>query len=183
MPGINDIWSEFKQTGSTKSFRKLYDACYDLLYRYASFYVDKLDAEEVVLDLMLYLWRNRDSIEIQSSVESYLRTSVHNRCLNRLRGRWPSTSLEPVAELGTEMDLGRITENDISIVVWEAMATLSPKCRQIFEMSRNDGLKNSEIARIMGLSEKSVEAYITRSLKQIRIFAKKGLLLLIFMGI
>ena len=97
MPGINDIWSEFKQTGSTKSFRKLYDACYDLLYRYASFYVDNLDAEEVVLDLMLYLWRNRDSIEIQSSVESYLRTSVHNRCLNRLRGRWPSTSLEPVA--------------------------------------------------------------------------------------
>ena len=64
MPGINDIWSEFKQTGSTKSFRKLYDACYDLLYRYASFYVDNLDAEEVVLDLMLYLWRNRDSIEI-----------------------------------------------------------------------------------------------------------------------
>ena len=56
MPGINDIWSEFKQTGSTKSFRKLYDACYDLLYRYASFYVDNLDAEEVVLDLMLYLW-------------------------------------------------------------------------------------------------------------------------------
>ena len=88
-----------------------------------------------------------------------------------------------MAELGTDMDLGRITENDISIVVWEAMATLSPKCRQIFEMSRNDGLKNSEIARIMGLSEKSVEAYITRSLKQIRIFAKKGLLLLIFMGI
>lgn len=183
MPGINDIWSEFKQTGSTKSFRKLYDACYDLLYRYASFYVDNLDAEEVVLDLMLYLWRNRDSIEIQSSVESYLRTSVHNRCMNRLRGRWQSTSLKPVAELGIDMDLHRIAEEDISIVVWEAMATLSPKCRQIFEMSRNDGLKNSEIARIMGLSEKSVEAYITRSLKQIRIFAKKGLLLLIFMGI
>ena len=89
-----------------------------------------------------------------------------------------------MAEFGTaDMEQRRITEEDISIVVWEAMKTLSPKCRQIFEMSRNEGLKNSEIATNMGLSEKTVEAYITKSLKQIRIFAKKNLILLIFLGL
>ena len=184
MTGVNEIWREFKQSGSTNAFKRLYDACYDLLYRYASFYIDSLDAEEVVLDLMLYLWTNRGSIEIHTSVESYLRSSIHNRCLNKLRGRVPTTSLEFVAEFGTaDMEQRRITEEDISIVVWEAMKTLSPKCRQIFEMSRNEGLKNSEIATNMGLSEKTVEAYITKSLKQIRIFAKKNLILLILLGL
>ena len=48
---------------------------------------------------------------------------------------------------------------------------------------RLEGLKNSEIATNMGLSEKTVEAYITKSLKQIRIFAKKNLILLIFLGL
>lgn len=183
MSGVNEIWQEFKRSGSTKAFKKLYDASYDVLYRYASFYIDSLDAEEVVLDLMLYLWTNRGIIEIHSSVESYLRSSIHNRCLNKLRGRVPSTSLELVAEYGSDMDQSRITEEDVSLVVWEAMKTLSPKCRQIFEMSRNQGLKNSEIASNMGLSEKTVEAYITRSIKQIRIFAKKNLILLILLGL
>lgn len=81
------------------------------------------------------------------------------------------------------MDLWNITEEDVSIVVWEAMATLSPKCRKVFEMSRSEGMKNSEIAENMGMSEKTVEGYITKSLKQIRIFAKKHLILLIFLGI
>lgn len=180
--GINDIWAEFRQSGSAKSFKELYDACYDVLFRYASFYVDSLDAEEIVLDLMLYIWTHRKSIEVRSSAESYLRQAVHNRCLNRLRNSVPSVKLEAVAEICSDMDFQHIAEEDISIVVWEAMATLSPKCRQVFEMSRNEGLKNSEIAKNMGMSEKSVEGYITKSLKQIRIFAKKHLILLIFFG-
>ncbi|MGN1220700.1 MAG: sigma-70 family RNA polymerase sigma factor, partial [Candidatus Cryptobacteroides sp.] len=81
------------------------------------------------------------------------------------------------------MDLHQLVSEDVSLVVWEAMASLSPKCRQVFEMSRNDGMKNSEIAQRMGLSQKSVEGYITKSLKQIRIAAKKHLILLIFFGI
>ena len=69
MTGVNEIWREFKQSGSTNAFKRLYDACYDVLYRYASFYIDSLDAEEVVLDLMLYLWTNRGIIEIKTSME------------------------------------------------------------------------------------------------------------------
>ena len=184
MTGVNEIWREFKQSGSTNAFKRLYDACYDVLYRYASFYIDSLDAEEVVLDLMLYLWTNRGSIEIHTSVESYLRSSIHNRCLNKLRGRVPTISLEFVAEFGTaDMEQRRITEEDISIVVWEAMKTLSPKCRQIFEMSRNEGLKNSEIDSNMRLSANTLEAYITNSLNHIRIFAKNNLIMLIFLGL
>lgn len=45
MSGVNEIWREFKQSGSTNAFKRLYDACYDVLYRYASFYIDSLDAE------------------------------------------------------------------------------------------------------------------------------------------
>lgn len=179
----NEIWTEFQKTGSTKSFKQLYDAVYDVLFRYASYYLDSLDAEEVVLDLMLYTWTHRTSLEIHSSIETYLRTSIHNRCLNKLRNNASSVSLELVSDMGMEMDLHQLVSEDVSLVVWEAMASLSPKCRQVFEMSRNDGMKNSEIAQRMGLSQKSVEGYITKSLKQIRIAAKKHLILLIFFGI
>lgn len=181
--GIDDIWTEFKLSGSTKSFEELYEASYDVLFRYASFYVDSLDAEEIVLDLMLHLWTHRNSIDVHSSVESYFRRSVHNMCLNRLRKSAPSANIRFAVETGSEMDLWNITEDDVSIVVWEAMATLSPKCRKVFEMSRGEGMKNSEIAENMGMSKKTVEGYITKSLKQIRIFAKKHLILLIFLGI
>lgn len=180
---INEIWSEFKNTGSTKSFKKLYDAVYDVLFRYASYYLNSLDAEEVVLDLMLYLWTHRKSLEVRTSFEAYLRTSVHNRCLNKLRDNVSAVNLELVPEMGSEMDLHRLAAEDISIVVWEAMTSLSPKCRQVFELSRNGGMKNSEIAQAMGLSQKSVEGYITKSLKQIRIAVKKHLIFLIFIGI
>ncbi|MGM9737626.1 MAG: sigma factor, partial [Candidatus Cryptobacteroides sp.] len=103
--GINEIWSEFKETGTTKSFRKLYDAVFDVLSRYASYYLNSLDAEEVVLDLMLYLWTHRKSLEVHTSFEAYLRTSIHNRCLNKLRNCVPSTSLELVANIGQEIDM------------------------------------------------------------------------------
>lgn len=181
----NVLWNEFMRTGSRASFKQLFDSCYDTLVRYAFWFLkSKEDSEEVVLDLMLHLWKNRDSIEISDSFHSYVRTAVRNRCLNRLRKTDLYAYLDLMQDIESpeNVDAGLDVE-DISSVVWAAMSSLPEKCREVFNLSRKEGMKNSEIADKMGLSEKSVEAYITRSLKTIRLGLKKHMIFLLFLGI
>ena len=181
----NILWDEFRRTGSRKDFKRLFDSCYDTLVRYAYWFLkSKEDSEEVILDLMLHLWKNRETIEISESFHSYIRTSVRNRCLNRLRKTdlYAYLDLMQDVESPENVDAG-LNMEDISAVVWTAMSSVSEKCREVFSLSRKEGMKNSEIAERMGLSEKSVEAYITKSLKIIRLSLKKHMILLLFLGI
>ncbi len=181
----NILWDEFRQTGSRAAFKRLFDAYYDTLVRYAYWFLkSREDAEEVILDLMLHLWKSRESIEISESFHSYIMTSVRNRCLNRLRKTdlYAYLDLMQDVESAENVDAG-LNMEDISAVVWAAMSSLSEKCQEVFSLSRKEGMKNSEIAERMGLSEKSVEAYITKSLKIIRLNLKKHMILLLFLGI
>ena len=53
----NILWNEFRRTGSRKDFKRLFDAYYDTLVRYAWWFLkSREDSEEVILDLMLHLW-------------------------------------------------------------------------------------------------------------------------------
>ena len=179
----NILWNEFRRTGSRKDFKRLFDAYYDTLVRYAWWFLkSREDSEEVILDLMLHLWKNRESIDISESFHSYLRTSVRNRCLNRLRKTDLYVYLDIMQDIESPENVeAGLNMEDISSVVWAAMSSLSEKCQEVFSLSRKEGMKNSEIAERMGLSGKSVEAYITKSLKTIRLNLKKHMILLIFL--
>lgn len=178
------LWLDFRSSGSRISFKRLFDACYEQSCIYANVFLhSREDAEEIVLDLFLYLWRNRESIDIRGSFEHYLRTSVRNRSLNHLRRH---VDLVDIDELDPNyfwsVDSG-VDLEDINTVVWDAVSSLCPKCREAFRLSREEGMANADIAERMGLSSKSVEAYITKALKAVRISLKKNFFILLFFGL
>ena len=127
-------------------------------------------AEEIAQDVMLELWRRRASLVLIGPIRAYLQQATRNRALNRLRQartaqrgevflRGPSTS-PPSDSLAISSELQQAAAN--------AIASLSEPQREVFEMNRQRGLTYGEIAELLGISVKSVEARMGRALKQLR---------------
>jgi RNA polymerase sigma-70 factor (ECF subfamily) len=131
---------------------------------------DRSLGEEVVQDVMLELWRRRKEIALSGPLRAYLHQSTRNRSLNHLRhGRTVRQSEPyvppPTAAPGAD---ARVTSRELEAAVAEAMAELSPPQREVFEMSRRDGLTYPEIASVLNISVKTVEARMGRALRHLR---------------
>lgn len=171
-------WKRFTDCGDKDSFRFLFDCLYERYCRVAFLFLkDRLDAEEVVLDVFLNLWKFRDSSEYRPGIESYLYKSVKNRSLNKLRDRKQFETLDGVGDIASQYGLPEFSEEDLKIIILDALDAEPDKCRKVFDLSRKSGMSNKEIAGSLDISEKSVEAYITRALKAIRNAMKKQYLL------
>ncbi len=126
--------------------------------------------EEVAQDVMLELWRRRESLVLTGPLRAYLQQATRNRALNRLRQgrtaqrgevyvRGPSASPSPDS---------RAISSELQAAAERAIAALSGPQREVFEMNRQRGLTYGEIAEQLGISVKSVEARMGRALKLLR---------------
>jgi len=131
---------------------------------------DRSLAEEVVQDVMLELWRRRAELALTGPLRAYLHQSTRNRALNHLRHGRTVRQSEPYVRPPTAAPRtdARVTSRELQAVVAEAMAELSPPQREVFEMSRRDGLTYPEIANALNISVKTVEARMGRALRHLR---------------
>lgn len=147
---------------------------------------DSKSAEDLVQDLFVHLWIRHDSIQILSSVKNYLFTSVKNRALDYLKKESGKSRKILYASKDQHLDenlsLQWIAESELQEAIDRSLALLPARCREIFVMSRMEGLKNQEIAEHLNLSVRTVELQISNALKQMRISLKDylpGLILFI----
>ena len=167
------LWKAFAESGSTDSFKQLFEASFDPMCRYCLFFTsDRMDAEEVVLDFFLHLWKRRSDISVQKSFDSYAKSALHNRCLNKIRSRKKSECLDEASDASVEGEY-EFDSRTLMDIVWEGATSIPAKCQDIFRLSREEGLTYAQIAERTGLSEKSVEGYMTRALKYMRVAMKK----------
>jgi RNA polymerase sigma-70 factor (ECF subfamily) len=176
----NILWNNFKE-GRPNSFRPLFDYFYVPLCEYAvQILKDKMDAEDVVLDTFFFIWKNSDRIDIGKSIRSYLFTSVKNRSLNHLRSV-RSETLEDIHDIPVlDPALADIDIKDISAVICAALETVSERARSVWKMKREDGKTNIEIAHQLNVSEKTVEADVTRIRKLLNLTIKRNFILTLF---
>src|SRR3954467_7352025 len=138
------------RAGETSAFDAIFRANYAILVRVAeSMLRDRATAEEIAQDVMLELWRRREMLEVTESVRGYLLQATRNRSLNVLRHRAIERRSEPqlidgVARLPATD--AKVREREIAAAIQEAIAALPDRCRQVFELSRVEGLKYTEIA-------------------------------------
>ena len=155
-----------------EAFKSLFDTYYASLCHYASHYLnDDSLSEEVVQELFVKIWEKRKSLTIDTSVKNYLFRAVRNGCLNQiqhdkviqLHGRKLKEALmseDPAADY--------LITPEMILQLEEGIESLPEKRREIFRLSREEGLKYREIAEKLQLSVKTVEAQMGLALKTLR---------------
>ena len=172
------------QEGNTDTYKQIFIKYYSPLCEYISQYVSDQDAEELVQDLMLFIWENRKNIIITQSLKSYLFIAAKNRCLNAIQKnlyheKVHSILYEKLKEQFDEPDyyfVNELTEN-----INKAISELPETYRETFHLSRFGELTNNQIANKLGVSIKTVEYRISQALKILRIKLKDYLPLLSFL--
>ena len=160
------------RAGDADAFDTLFRQWYPAVVRVADRIVRETAlAEELAQEVFLGLWKRRASLAPDGTVQSYLFQSVRNRALNHLRHLAVERRgavviplmVEPVPAADAEIESG-----DLERAISSAIAELPPRCREVFEMSRDRGLRYSEIAIALGIGVKAVEANMGRALKLLR---------------
>jgi RNA polymerase sigma-70 factor (ECF subfamily) len=127
-------------------------------------------AEEIAQEVLLELWRRRHELVLTGPLGTYLHQAARNRSLNRLRQERTARRNEPFVRppRAVEGADARAVRAELRIAAEEAIAQLSGPQREVFDLSRTRGLTYQEIAALLGISVKTVEARMGRALKQLR---------------
>jgi RNA polymerase sigma-70 factor, ECF subfamily len=161
-----------EETTAQSAFDDLFRSSYARLVRMGMAVVrDQAVAEELVQDVLLELWRRRTQIALDVPLQAYLIRATRNRALNHVRhvkveqrGAVLAAADNPRAPAAAhEAEAG-----ELDAAYRRALDDLTPRCREVFEMSRVQGLRYSEIAASLGISVKAVEAHMGKALRSLR---------------
>ena len=173
--------------GDSLAFDEIFRKYYKPLTAYAFRYVVMEDAEEIVQNLLMWIWEKREDFSITTSLQSYLFHSVYYRCLScieqnsasrRLDDKiWENSFVDP----NTPLDYFNIEE--LSKRINEALAKLPDEFREAFVMQRFHGKTYQEIAEELNVSNKVVAYRIQKATKLLREDLKDYLPGLLFLSI
>jgi RNA polymerase sigma-70 factor, ECF subfamily len=157
-----------------KDFNLIFDELYIPLCRYAMKFVHHHEtAEDIVQEIFIYIWENRERISKMDSVKMYLFTAVKNKSLNFLKKNYLNNKLpltdESDGSFQSELqpDVSELLEyRELESLLEQALNTLPEKCRIIFTMKRFADLSNKEVAEHLNISLKTVESQMTIALKK-----------------
>ena len=178
----NDFLLSAVQRGDQKAFDTLFRRYYPMLCAYGHRFVELEDAEEIVEDSLLWIWENRETLVIESSLNSYLFKMVYRRALNKLAHidatqRADTRFYEEMQEMLQDTDYYQIEE--LAKRIEDAVAALPESYREAFVMHRFRDMSYKEIAETLGVSPKTIDYHIQQALKQLRVDLKDYLPLLL----
>lgn len=155
------------------AFNVFYDLFYLKIYRFSSYIIksDKV-CEEIVSDIFFTIWQNRRNLIRVENIEAYLYTSTRNRALYYLNHYCQSqVSLDDIQigykSIDEETPESIIITEELKQAIRKAVTDLPERCRLVFLMAKEEGLKYKEIAEILSISEKTVNAQIVTALKKL----------------
>ena len=181
----DEVLFEQIHQGSEKAFDILFLRYYPSLCAYAKQFVEYDDGEEIVQDVMVWFWENREMQLFEVSPKSYLFKAVKNRCFtlisrNEIKQRIVDSLYNNPQSQYEDPDFYVVDE--LSKKIEEALLRLPDSYREAFEMNRFQNLTYSEIANQLGVSSKTVDYRIQQALKLLRVELKEYLpLLLLFL--
>jgi RNA polymerase sigma-70 factor (family 1) len=152
-------------------FEFIFRQYYQGLCRYVGNWIqDPDESEEIVQNVFVKLWEKHQSIQIDTSIKSYLYKSVYHSALNTIKHKKVK---EQYLHMKQNQDLNshiqsRLTLKELELRIEKALTELPEQCRLIFSMSRFQELKYREIADILNISVKTVENQMGKALKLMR---------------
>jgi RNA polymerase sigma-70 factor (ECF subfamily) len=154
-------------------FKTIYLEFYPSLVVFAKGFVKEIaSAEDIVEDVLLKLWHNRNTIYAIKNLKLYLFVATKNACLNHLakNQRMDYESLEDLEIAMIQVSHSpeeHFISNEELRRIQEEINKLPAKCRVIFMLIKEEGLKYSEVAELLNISVKTVEAQMSIALKRL----------------
>lgn len=178
----DELILESLRIGDQKAFSLLFEEqwfeLYEIAYRKMQ---NHEDAQEVVQNLFVEIWEKREKLFI-SNPQNYLRVSLRNKCIDLIRSRiiqdryvdHCKSFQQSLCQTQDEIDFKELSER-----VDKGVGNLPEKSRNIFALSRYEGLSTREIAKRIKLSEKAVEYHLTKALKILKAHLKEFMVLVL----
>ena len=167
----------FIDSNFTTLFKELYSPLCQFCFR---FVLSAEITEDIVQDTFAYMWENWQRLSKIESLKSYLYTTVKNRSLKYLQKHFTKSSALIIEECKDDfIELNQPTAeqlleyNDLHSIVEKALSQLPERCRTIFVLKRFDNKTNKEIASLLNISVKTVEAQMTIAIKRLTAIVNK----------
>ena len=163
---------EALRNGNHKAFEKVFLAYFDKVkYLLTGLLRSESDAEELAQDIFVRLWMNHTSIDPNKAFSTYLYTTTRNTALNYLKHKLVEenyknsfNSLDEEADSSDEI----LFAKEINLLVEMAVCKMPVQRKKIYQMSREKGISNNEIAEELGISKKTVENQLSLALQEIK---------------
>ena len=168
---------ELKQ-GNEKAFIQLYETYKDVIYAYSlKLLKSQANAEEILQDVFMKVWQKRETLDTSLSFKSYLYTIARNKCFDFLEKAANNSKLRETLFYQSQKsfvpaDL-KLIESDFEKIKEEAYNTLPSKRREIFVLSRENGMTYDEIGEQLGISTSTVKTQMSKALESMRSFLRE----------
>ncbi len=183
----------FPEQREETRFEDIYLSYFSKMKYFAKEYViSEEDAENIVQDVFVELWENKEMLNMHMNLIAYLFTTIKNKCLNHLRHKLvvqeTASKLQEEYTISLRMNLDSLeafdnnlfSDQDIEKIISRALDTLSEKCRTIFIMSKIEGKKQKEKAQELNISINTIETQMGIAYKKLRIELKDYFPILLF---
>jgi RNA polymerase sigma-70 factor (family 1) len=153
------------------AFKFIYEQYWEKLFITAHFRLgNPAEAEELVQDVFLNLWRKRTELVLKFSLNTYLATAVKYEVINRLsrQSRPETTELDPQLNISANNTEEKLSLDDLQSQLATLVKALPVKCRLVFTLSREKGFSQRQIAHHLNISENTVESHIKHALRSLR---------------
>lgn len=179
MMRISDISDEVLYSKLRESNIPAFNTLFARYYKNLCFYCKRIIenneiAEEIVQEVFVKIWEDRDNIQIKNRVKPYLYRSVYNRSVNYLRDNKNSINNITIDLNATNQISSFEADNDILFFELETklfalIDTFPEKEKKVFVLKRLENYSYKEIAQELGISEKMVEKYLYKATKKLRV--------------
>ncbi len=161
------LWKQI-QNGDKDAFEILFKGNYLKFCAFANRYTQSMDnAREVVQELFIYLWENREKLSNIQSVDTYIFSAIRYNSIRKhnsgIRGDLKISDVpedELLVGFESELEYAELQEQ-----LLEAIDSLPPQCQRIFKMSRFEQMTYKQIAEVLDISPKTVEVQISKALR------------------
>lgn len=166
-----ELYLKLKE-GDERAFQTLFRKYYSAMCHFArQFLNDSELAEETAQDVFVKIWEKRESLTIETSVKHYFFRSVRNHCLNQIQHEKIKKQYAGMVLNAAHYEIDpdqHYLEVDLIMKIEKSIDSLPPKRKEIFRLSREQGMKYKEIAETLNISIKTVEAQMGLALKHLR---------------
>lgn len=167
-----ELWILVKQ-GDSGAFEKLYRRYWEKFYTICYWHLlDQESAKDLVQEAFVDLWDKRAQIDISKTVEGYLTVTVRNKMFNHIRSLKIQKKYYDFIEKDRNEAISNVdeqsNERELKKLYHEEIGKLPPKMKDVFTLSKEQGLSITEIAIRLSLSEQTVKNQLGTALKRIR---------------